>query len=140
MQVQFGPGAPTLFKIPWTDSTEAALGAGVSWQDTDRLRRKRGNQMCHRLFFFFFSCKSKVTLPSQEGDGFQAIKGASFSRGSARLENSALCAPSKFYLVSKEADAAASAIPAHRQQMTAPKIARQFVEPSLAGQRAGGGH
>lgn len=54
MQVQFGPGAPTLFKIPWTDSTEAALGAGVSWQDTDRLRRKRGNQMCHRLFFFFF--------------------------------------------------------------------------------------
>lgn len=48
--------------------------------------------------------------------------------------------PGKFYLVSKEADAAASAIPEHRQQMTAPKIARQFVEPSLAGQRAGSGH
>lgn len=65
-----------------------------------------------------FSCKSKVTPPSQKGDGFQAIKGTSSFRGSAGLENSVLHA--QFYLVSKEADATARAILAQRHWMIAP--------------------
>lgn len=117
VQVQFGPGAPRAFSIAWRASTENAPRAGVSRRATARLRGERGNQMC---LFFFFSCRSKVTPPSQKGDGFQAIKEASSSRGSAGLESSALHAPAQFYLVSKEVDATARAIPVQRQRMMAP--------------------
>lgn len=61
-----------------------------------------------------------MTPLSQKGDGFQAIKGTSSFRGSAGLENSVLRAPTQFYLVSKEADATARAIPAQRQRMIVP--------------------
>lgn len=50
VRVRFGPGGPRAFSIAWRASTEAAAGAEVSWEDTGRLRGKKGNQMCLLLF------------------------------------------------------------------------------------------
>lgn len=99
VQVWFGCGVPRVFSISRRASTEAAPEAGLSLQDTAMLWRegKSDEPSC----WVFFSCKSKVTPPSKNGDGFQVIKGSSSSRDSAGLENSVLCAPTQYYVFSR---------------------------------------